>query len=197
MVGKDLLPPDGRAHAWHAPTRTSIANASGQAIKTLARLSVALHVHEKPMSLPFIVSKRHSVPLIIGSEFKRQVTRTVLPQDGKIQWTTGAVLPVLGNHLGARWRQYRPTERTRARANELTLAGVPILPPGTQTEVQVVTLPTLSYLPRARKTSVPNTGCNRPTGVQTCCAGMSRSQASLSTWVAPPHPSGGRGAGHG
>jgi len=72
VVSEDLLPPDWRAHAWRAPTRTRIVDASGQALKALARLPLTLHVHEKPMHFPLIVVKRLSVPLIIGCDFQRQ-----------------------------------------------------------------------------------------------------------------------------
>jgi len=84
VVSEDLLPPDGRTHAWRAPTRTRIVYASGQALKALAQLPLTLHVHDKPMHFPFIVVKRLSVPLIIGCDFQRQYTKAILPQDGKI-----------------------------------------------------------------------------------------------------------------
>jgi len=84
VVSEDLLPPDWRAHAWRAPTRTRIVDASVQTLKTLARLPFTLHVHDKPMHFPFIVVKRLSVPLIIGCDFQRQYTKAILPQNGKI-----------------------------------------------------------------------------------------------------------------
>jgi len=105
VVSEDPLPPDWRAHAWRAPTRTRILDASGQALKALARLPHTLHVHDKPMHFPFFVVKRFSVPLIIGCDFQRQYTKAILPQDGKIEWSTGAVSDILGYHLGARVRQ--------------------------------------------------------------------------------------------
>jgi len=49
--------------------------------------------------------KRLSVPLVIGCDFQRHYTKAVLPQDGKIEWSTGAVSDILGYHLGARGRQ--------------------------------------------------------------------------------------------
>jgi len=58
VVSEDLLPPDSRAHAWRAPTRTRIVDASGQALKALARLPLTLHVRDKPMHFPSIVVKR-------------------------------------------------------------------------------------------------------------------------------------------
>jgi len=105
VVSEDLLPPDWRAHAWRAPTLTRIVDASGQALKALARLSLTMHVHDKPMHVPCIVVKRLSVPLIIVCDFQRQYTKAILPQDGKIEWSTGAVSDILGYHLGARGRQ--------------------------------------------------------------------------------------------
>jgi len=104
VVSEDLLPPDWRAHAWRAPTRTRIVDASGQALRALARLPLTLHVHDKPMHFPFIVVKRLSVPLITGCAFQRQYTKDILPQDSKIEWMTGAVSDILGYHLGARGR---------------------------------------------------------------------------------------------
>jgi len=150
VVSEDLLPPDWRAHAWRAPTRTRIVDASGQALKALVRLPLTLHVHEKPMHFLFIVVKRLSVPLIIGCDFQRQYTKAILPQDGKIEWSTGAVSDILGYHLGARGRQYKVPAKPRVRPNELTLAGATVLPPGAQTEVQVVTRSTGSCLIKGR-----------------------------------------------
>jgi len=46
VVSEDLLPPDWRADAWRAPTRTGIGDASGQALRALARLPLTLHVHQ-------------------------------------------------------------------------------------------------------------------------------------------------------
>ena len=94
--------------------------------------------------------KRLSVPVIVGCDFQRDYTRAILPQDGKISWTTGAVSPLLGYHLGARGRQYKKLGKTRARPNELTLAGVTVLPPGAQTPVKVVTRSTGSFLIKGR-----------------------------------------------
>jgi len=85
VVSEDLLPPDWRAHAWRAPTRTRIVDASGQALRTLARLPLTLHIHDKPMHFRFIVVKRLSVPLTIRCDFQRQYTEAILPQDGKIE----------------------------------------------------------------------------------------------------------------
>ena len=135
VVSEDLLPPDWRAHAWRAPTGTRIVDASGQAFKALARLPLTLHVHEKAVHFPFIIVKRFWVPLIIGCDFQRQYTKAILPQDGTIEWSTGAVSKILGYHLGARGRQYKAPARPRVRPNELTLAGAAVLPPGAQTEV--------------------------------------------------------------
>jgi len=105
VVSEGLLPPDWRAHAWRAPTRTRTVNASWQALKALARLPLTLHVHDKPMYFVFIVVKRLSVPLIIKCDFQRQYTKAILPQDGKIEWTTAAVSDILGYHLGPRGRR--------------------------------------------------------------------------------------------
>jgi len=146
VVSEDLLPPDWRAHAWRAPTRTRIVDATGQALMALARLPLTLHVHDKPMHFPFIVLKRLSVPLIIGCDFQRQYTKAILPQVGTIEWTTGAVSDILGYHLGARGRQYKAPAKPRVRPNELTLAGATVLSPGSQTEVQVGTRSTGSCL---------------------------------------------------
>jgi len=150
VVSEDLLPPDLRAHAWRAPTRTRIVDASGQALKALAGLPLTLHVHEKPMHFPIIVVKRLSVPLIIGCDFQRQYTKAILSQDGKIEWSTGAVSDILGYHIGARGLQYKAPAKPRVRPNELTLAGATVLPPGAQTEVQVVTRSTGSCLIKGR-----------------------------------------------
>jgi len=158
VVSEDLLPPDWRAHAWRAPTRTRIVDASGQALKALARLPLTLHVHDKPMHFPFIVVKRLSVPLIIGCDFQRQYTKAILPQDGKIEWSTGAVSDILGYHLGARGRQYKAQEEPRVRPSELTLASATVLLPGAQTEVQVVTRSTGSCLIKGRAEFVAQHG---------------------------------------
>jgi len=99
VVSEDLLPPGCRAHAWRAPTQTRIVNASGQALKALARLPLTLHEHEKPTHFTFIVVKRLSVPLIIRCDFQRQYNKAILTQDGKIEWSTGAVSDILGYHL--------------------------------------------------------------------------------------------------
>ena len=106
VVSEDLLPRYWRVHSWRAPTGTRIVDASGQALKVLARLPLTLYVHDKPMHFPLIVVKRLSVPLIIGCDVQRQYTKAILPQDGKIEWSTGAVSDILGYHLGARGRQY-------------------------------------------------------------------------------------------
>ena len=63
---------------------------------------------------------------------------------------TGAVSDILGYHLGARGRQYNAPAKPRVRPNELTLAGATVLPPGAQTEVQVVTRSTGSCLIKGR-----------------------------------------------
>jgi len=86
------------------------------------------------------------VPLITGCDFRRQYTEAILPQDGRIELTTGVVLGILGYHVGARGRQYRSAARPRVRPNELMLAGATVLPPSTQTEVEVVTRSTGSCL---------------------------------------------------
>jgi len=125
-------------------------DASGQALKALAGLPLTLHVHDKPMHFPFIVVKRLSVPLIIGCDFQRQYTKAILLQDGKFEWSTGAVSDILCYHLGARGRQCKAPAKPRVRPNELTLAGAPVLPTGAQTEVQVVTRSTGSCLIKGR-----------------------------------------------
>jgi len=102
------------------------------------------------MHFPFIVLKRLAVPLIIGCDFQRQYNKAILPQDGTIEWTTGAVSDILGYHLGARGRQYKAPAKPRVRPNELTLAGATVLPPGSQTEVQVGTRSTGSCLIKGR-----------------------------------------------
>jgi len=102
---EDLLPPGWRAHAGRAPTRTRIVDASGQALKALARLPLTLHVHDKPMHFPFIVVKRLSVQRIIGCDFQRQYTKAILPKGGKVECSTGAVSDFPVYHLGARGRQ--------------------------------------------------------------------------------------------
>jgi len=150
VVSEDLLPPVWRAHAWRAPTRTRIVDASGQALKALARLPHTLNVHDKPIHFPFIVVKRLSVPVVIGCDFQRQYTKAILPQNGKIEWSTDAVSDILGYHLGARGRQYKAPAKPWVRQNELTLAGAMDLPPGAQTEVQVVTRSTGSCLIKGR-----------------------------------------------
>jgi len=150
VVSEGVLPPDWRAHAWRAPTRTRVVDASGQALRAHARLPLTLHVHDKPMHFPFIVVKRLSFPLIIGCDFHRQHTKAILPQDGKIEWSTGAVSDILGYHLCARGRQYKAPAKPRVRPSELTLAGATVLPPGAQTEVQVVTRSTGSCLIKGR-----------------------------------------------
>jgi len=139
VFSKDLLPPGWRAHAWCAPTRTRIVDDSRQALKALDRLPFTLHVHEKPMHFPFIVVKRLSVPLIIGCDFQHQYTKTILPRDGKIEWSTGAVSDILCYHFGARGLQYKAPAKRRVRPNELTLVGAKVLPPGAQTDVEFVT----------------------------------------------------------
>jgi len=125
-------------------------DASGQAFKALARLPLTLHVHEKPLHFSFTVLKRLLVPLIIGSDFKRQYTKAILPQDGKIEWSTGAVSDILGDHLGGKGRQHKAPARPRIHPNELTLAGATVLPPGARTEVQVVSRSTVSCLMEGR-----------------------------------------------
>jgi len=139
VVSEDLPTPDWRARAWRAPTRTQVVDVSGQALRALARLPLTLLIHEKHMHFPFIVFKRLSVPLFVGCDFQRQYTKAILPQDGKIKWTTGAVSDILGYHLCARGRQYKAPAKARVRPSELTLAGAIVLRPGAQTEVQVVT----------------------------------------------------------
>ena len=150
VVSEDLLPPDWRAHAWRAPNRTQIGDALGQDLRALARLPLTLHVHDKRMHFTFIVVKRLSVPLIIGCDFQRQYTKAIPPQDGRIEWTMGAVSDIPGYHLGARGRQYKAPAKPRIRQKELTLAGATVLPPGAQTEVQVMTRSTGSCLIKGR-----------------------------------------------
>jgi len=150
VVSEDHLPPAWRAHAWRAPTRTRIVDASGQALKALARIPLTLHVQEKPMHFPCIVVKRLSVPLIIGCDFQRQCTKAILPQDVKIEWSTGAVSEILGYHHDARGRPYKAPAKPRDRPTDLTLAGATVVPPGAQTEVQVVTRSTGSCLIKGR-----------------------------------------------
>ena len=150
FIREDLLPPGRRAHSWRAPTRTRIVDASGQALKALARLPLTLHVHDKPMHFPFIVVKRLLDPLIIGCYFQRQYTEAILPQDGKIEGSTGAVSHILGYHLGARGRQYKALAKPLVRPNELTPVGAAVLPPGAQTEVKVVTRSTCCCLVKVR-----------------------------------------------
>ena len=150
VVSEDLLTPDLRAHACRAPTRTRIVGASAQALKALARLPLTLHVHDKPMHFPLIVVKSLSVPLVFGYDVQRQYTKTILPQDGKIERSMGTVSDILGYHLGARGRQYTAPSKPRVRLNELTLVGATVLPPGAQTEVQVVTRSTGSCLINGR-----------------------------------------------
>jgi len=98
----------------------------------------------------FFVLKRLSVPLIIGCDFQRKYTKAILPQDDKIEWSTGAVSDILGYYPGARGRNYKASAKPRVRSNELTLAGATVLPPGAQTEVQVVTRFTGSCLIKGR-----------------------------------------------
>ena len=150
VVSEDWLPPGWRAHAWRAPTRTWIVDAAGKALKALERLPLTLHVHDKPMRFPFMVVKRLSVPVIIGCDFQRQYTKAILPKDGKIEWSTGAVSDILCYHLGARGRQYKAPAQPRVRLNELTLAGATVLPPSAQTELQVVPRSTDSCLIKGR-----------------------------------------------
>jgi len=102
VVVEDLFPLGWRAHAWRAPTRTRIVDASGQALKALARLPLTLHVHDKPMHFPFIVAKRLSAPLIIGGDLQHLYMKAIFPQDRKIVLSTGTVSDILGYHLGAR-----------------------------------------------------------------------------------------------
>jgi len=59
-------------------------DASGQALKALARLPLTVHVHDKPIHFQFIVVERLSVQLIIGCDFQLQYTKAILLQDGKI-----------------------------------------------------------------------------------------------------------------
>jgi len=136
---EDLLPQGWRAHAWRAPNRIRIVAASGQALEALARLPLTLHVPDKAMHFPFNAVKRPSLPFIIWYDFQRQYTKAILPQDGKIEWSTGAVSDILGYHLSARGRQYKSPGKPRVRSKELTLAGATVLPPSAQTEMQVVT----------------------------------------------------------
>ena len=138
VVSEALLPTGSRAHACRAPTRTRIVDAAGQALKALARLPLTLHVHYKTMQFPFIGVKRFSFSLIVGCDFQRQYTKAILLQDGKIEWSTGAVSDILGYHLGARGGQYQAPAMPRVNPSELTLVGAPVLPQGAQTEVQVV-----------------------------------------------------------
>ena len=150
VVSEDLLPPGRRAHAWRAPTRTRIVDASRKALKALARVPLTLHVHDQLTYFPFNVVKRHLVPIITGRDFQRQYTKAILPQDGKIEWSTGAVSDILGYHLGARGRQYKALAKPRVRPNELTLAGATVLPFGAQAEIQVVTRSTGGCLIKGR-----------------------------------------------
>jgi len=55
VVSEDILPPYWRKHAWRAPTRTRIVDASGQPLKALARLPLTLHVQDQPMHFPFFL----------------------------------------------------------------------------------------------------------------------------------------------
>jgi len=150
VVSEDLLPPGWRAHAWRAPIQSRIVNASGQDRKALDRLPLTLHEHDKPTHFTFIVVKRFSVPLIIRCDFQRQYNKAILTQDGKIEWSTGAVSDILGYHLGARGRQYRAQAKPRVRPSAQTLAGATVLPPGAQTEVQLVTWSTGRCLIKVR-----------------------------------------------
>jgi len=94
------------------------------------------------MKFPFILVKRLWVPLLIGCDFQRQYTKAILPQDGKIEWSAGAVSDILGYHLGTREWQYKASAKLQVRQKELTLAGATVVPPSAQTEFQVVTLST-------------------------------------------------------
>jgi len=102
------------------------------------------------LHFPYIFVKSLSVPPITGCDFQRQNTKAILPQDGKIEWSTGAVSDILGYHLGARGRQYKTLAKPRVRPSEPTLAEATALPPGAQTEVQVVTRSTGSCIIRGR-----------------------------------------------
>ena len=164
VVSEDLIPPGWRALAWRAPTRTRIVEASGQALKALARHPFTVHVQEQPIHFPFIALKRLSVPLIFWCDFQRQYTRAILPQDGKIEWSTGAVSYIPGYHLGARGREYKASAKPRVRPNELTLAGATVLPPGVQTEVQVVTRSTGSCLIKGRAVFLAKRGLHLANG---------------------------------
>jgi len=186
VVSEDLLPPGWSAHAWRAPTRTRIVDASGQALKALARLPLTLHVHDKPMHFPLIVVKRLSVPLIIGCDFHLQYTEAILPQDGKIEWSTGAVSDILGYHLGARGRQYKAPAKPRVRLNELMLVGATVLPSGAQTEVQVVTRSTGSCLIKGRAEFLAKHGLHLAHGHQKKVHGHESFSVSWSTWVERP-----------
>ena len=139
VVSEDLLPPGWRAHAWRAPTRIRIVDASGQALKALAGLPLTLHVHDKPVHLPYIVVTRLSVLIIIGCDVQRQRTKAILPQHGKIESSTSVLEDTLGYHLGATGRQFKVLNKPRVRPKESNLADANVLPPGAQTEVQVVT----------------------------------------------------------
>ena len=158
VVSENLLPPGWRTHAWRAPTSTRIVDASGQALKALARIPLTLHVHENPMHFPFIVVRRLSVPLIIGCDFQRQYTKAILPQRGKIDWSTGAVSEILGYHLDARGRKYKAPAKPRVCPNELALAGATVLPPCAQTAVQVVARSTGSCRIKGRAESLAKHG---------------------------------------
>jgi len=149
-VSEDVLPSGWRAHAWRAPTGTQTVDGSGQALKALARLLFILHVHDEPMHFPIIVVKRLSVRIIIGGDFQRQYTKAMLPQDGMIEWSTGAVSDILGCQLSARERQDTAPSKPRVGRNELTLSGATALPPGAETEFQVVTRSTGSCLIKCR-----------------------------------------------
>ena len=105
VVSEALLAPGYSSHSWRVPTSTRVVDTSGQALKALARLLITLRVHDEPMHFPFIVVKRLSVSRIIGCDFQRQYTKAILPQNGKITWSTGAISDILGYHLGARGRQ--------------------------------------------------------------------------------------------
>jgi len=102
------------------------------------------------MHFPCIVVKRLSVPLIIVFDFQRQCTKAILPQDGKIEWSTGAVSEILRYHHDARRRPYKAPAKPWDRPTELTLAGATVVPPGAQTEFQVVTRSTGSCLIKGR-----------------------------------------------
>lgn len=83
--------------------------------------------------------KHRSVPLTIGFHFRCQNTKAILLHDGHFEWTTGAVWAAFGYHLDARCEQHQAPAKLRVRPKELTLAGVTVLPPSTQTEIPAET----------------------------------------------------------